>query len=84
MIIQYNNHWTSTHRKTHRMSRHMAGKCPTSVVRRSPALGKHGGFLNHGDTPSSLDGLFHGTSENNMDEKWVSPWIGNVHMNMYW
>jgi hypothetical protein len=31
-------------------------------------ISTNGGFLSHGDTPSSLDGLFHGKSQSKIDE----------------
>ena len=36
-----------------------------------------GGFLSHGGTALSLDGLFHGNSEHKMDVLSLPPWIGN-------
>ena len=31
-------------------------------------ISTNGGFLSHGDTPNSLDGLFHGKSQSKIDE----------------
>ena len=36
------------------------------------------GFLSQGGTPLSLDGLFHGKSQNKMDENWI-PVLANLH-----
>ena len=38
-----------------------------------------GGFLSHGGTALSLDGLFHGNSEHKMDVLSLPPWIGKPH-----
>jgi hypothetical protein len=41
------------------------------------------GFLSQGGTPLSLDGLFHGKSQNKMDENWI-PVLANLHNLFFW
>jgi hypothetical protein len=37
---------------------------------------RYGGFHGHGDIPSSLDGLFHGKPEHQIDDDWGYPHFG--------
>ena len=41
------------------------------------------GFLSQGGTPLSLRGLFHGKSQNKMDENWI-PVLANLHNLFFW